>query len=431
MQQWRYRRVTSESLGCNLWLNDLEMLRWRGIASHMFRMPHGASTVWHAVLDLTGMRGVTYPRSLASPQWALTFASRSLWMCLLLRGWWWLILTVDTWDAVHFEAKAKSSWLHTRSWLSPRASGIQQCAFLLTMSPRLINARHAMGLPTHISTSKIADHSNALAENAVNRIRGLAWRGAGQDWDEAKHQQHYMELGSKACTVVAQQAPCSTWCNPLRVGPWQAISWCLGKVWWAHLRLLQDPPEGREEVAQSAGFGKDWGPGLLHCLWWDQGSFWQSLSGGLEEIRAWAWLTSRSSTAPHLTTKQASDHGLYLRREKQLHYLLFLTRFLWRALQWKQEDLEAEAVIKKATEENREDTEAQRMLSNDPKEGAFEAAPLEDGEEDPPKEKERGGTTSTAEASFSSTTSTLSTSPPQAMSTTKEKKGTEKKEDVL
>lgn len=39
----------------------------------------------------------------------------------------------------------------------------------------LINARHAMGLPTRISTSKIADHSNSLAdENAVNRIRGLA-----------------------------------------------------------------------------------------------------------------------------------------------------------------------------------------------------------------------------------------------------------------
>lgn len=97
----------------------------------------------------------------------------------------------------------------------------------------------------------------------------------------------------------------------------------------------------------------------------------------------------------------------------------------------KARDLEAEAVIKKAIEENREDTEAERMLSNDTKEGAFEAAPLEAGEEDPPKEKEGGGTTSTAEATFSSTTSTLSTSPPQAMSTTKEKKGTEKKEDVL
>ena len=62
----------------------------------------------------------------------------------------------------------------------------------------------------------------------------------------------------------------------------------------------------REEVAQSTVLGKAWGPGLLHGLWWDQGSFWQSLSGGLEEIGAWAWLTSRSSTAPRLTTKQVA-----------------------------------------------------------------------------------------------------------------------------
>ena len=38
----------------------------------------------------------------------------------------------------------------------------------------LLNARHALGLPTRITTSKIYDHSNALAENAVNRARGLA-----------------------------------------------------------------------------------------------------------------------------------------------------------------------------------------------------------------------------------------------------------------
>ena len=43
------------------------------IASHMFRMPHGASTVWHTVLNLTGMRGVTYPRSLASPRFDFCF----------------------------------------------------------------------------------------------------------------------------------------------------------------------------------------------------------------------------------------------------------------------------------------------------------------------------------------------------------------------
>jgi hypothetical protein len=38
----------------------------------------------------------------------------------------------------------------------------------------LLNARHALGLRIRITISKIYDHSNALAENAVNRLRGLA-----------------------------------------------------------------------------------------------------------------------------------------------------------------------------------------------------------------------------------------------------------------
>ena len=38
----------------------------------------------------------------------------------------------------------------------------------------LINARHSLGLPTRIQTSKVGDHSNALAENSVARIRQLA-----------------------------------------------------------------------------------------------------------------------------------------------------------------------------------------------------------------------------------------------------------------
>ena len=46
------------------------------------------------------------------------------------------------------------------------------------MNPRqifrsILHARHALGLLTRISTSKEKDHSNALAENTVNRIRGL------------------------------------------------------------------------------------------------------------------------------------------------------------------------------------------------------------------------------------------------------------------
>jgi hypothetical protein len=38
----------------------------------------------------------------------------------------------------------------------------------------LLNARHALGLPTRIITSKLADYSNALAENTVNKVKGLA-----------------------------------------------------------------------------------------------------------------------------------------------------------------------------------------------------------------------------------------------------------------
>lgn len=37
----------------------------------------------------------------------------------------------------------------------------------------ILHARHALGLFTRISTSKVKGHSNALTENTVNRIRGL------------------------------------------------------------------------------------------------------------------------------------------------------------------------------------------------------------------------------------------------------------------
>ena len=61
MRRWRYRRVTSESLPVAQRPGDAEVERH--CLTHV--MAHGASTVWHAVLDLTGMRGATHPRSLA------------------------------------------------------------------------------------------------------------------------------------------------------------------------------------------------------------------------------------------------------------------------------------------------------------------------------------------------------------------------------
>ena len=44
----------------------------------------------------------------------------------------------------------------------------------------LLNARHALGLPRRIRSSKVADRANALAENTVNRVRGLAGTLMGQ-----------------------------------------------------------------------------------------------------------------------------------------------------------------------------------------------------------------------------------------------------------
>ena len=128
-------------------------------------------------------------------------------------------------DVAHYVERAKSSWPLTRSCPSPRIWGTQQSASLLTMSPLrdrfevFDQCKHSMGLPTRISTSKIADHSNALAENAVNRVRGLA--GTFMDEVQTKigmklqHQQHDLELGCKACSLDPQQVSCSSRSNTL------------------------------------------------------------------------------------------------------------------------------------------------------------------------------------------------------------------------
>eukprot|EP00435_Cladocopium_sp_Y103_P037705 s280_g10.t1 len=56
----------------------------------------------------------------------------------------------------------------------------------------LISARHSLGLPTRIQTSKVGDHSNALAENTVARVRQLA----GSFMDQL-HTKLNLKLGTK------------------------------------------------------------------------------------------------------------------------------------------------------------------------------------------------------------------------------------------
>jgi hypothetical protein len=63
----------------------------------------------------------------------------------------------------------------------------------------LLNARHALGLPTRIITSKLADYSNALAENS-EQSEGPSWDAHGpvedQAWFEDWNQQPSMVMGS-------------------------------------------------------------------------------------------------------------------------------------------------------------------------------------------------------------------------------------------
>ena len=120
------------------------------------------------------------------------------------------------------------------------------------------------------------------------------------------------------------------------------------------------------------------------------------------------------------------DRGSFLRRER------LLLPVLPNLVPLESIAVKAKAVIKKAIEENRKEDEARRMLGNDPKSGAFEAAPIEDGDEDAAREEAVGETTTTTEPTFSYATSTLSTSPPQASSTAKEAiKGEEEKKNVV
>jgi hypothetical protein len=83
---------------------------------------------------------------------------------------------------------------------------------------RLLNARHALGLPTRIITSTVADHSNALAENTVNRVsEGLSWDAHGpvadQAWLENCHPQSFMVMGSTSQYLASQPLATSAWSN--------------------------------------------------------------------------------------------------------------------------------------------------------------------------------------------------------------------------
>ena len=275
----------------------------------------------------------------------------------------------------------------------------------------LINARHSMGLPTRISTSKIADHSNALAENAVNRIRGLA----GTFMDEVQ-----TKIGMKLNTnntIWSWAARHAAWilnryravrgATPYELiygKPYRGVLGKFGEPVYAYLKthlkgerkwhkaLFLGKIEGQDSFIVYDGskvlltksirrIGQEWGLSLAYYKEFNCPTFDYQTGFGSRIIP-----TKREAVAlpalPNLVPLES--------------------------IAVKAKDLEAEAVIKKAIEENREEEEARRMLDNDPKTGALEAAPIEDVEEDAEKGEATEEATTTTKP-----TSTLSTSPSQ------------------
>ena len=265
----------------------------------------------------------------------------------------------------------------------------------------LINARHAMGLPTRIGTSKIADHSNALAENAVNRIRGLTCtlmeevqakigmklNTNNTIWSWAAR--HASWLLNRYCAVRGATPYELVYGKPYRgvLGKFAEPVYAYlkthlkGEKKW-HKALFLGKTEGQDSFIVYDGtkvlltksirrIGRDWGLSLAYFKEFNCPTFDYQTGFGSRIIP-----TKREAVAlpalPNLVPLES--------------------------IAVKAKDLEAEAVIKKAIEENREEDETKRMSGNDPREGVFEAAPREDGEEDPPRRIEGGGTTSNAEA---------------------------------
>ncbi len=291
----------------------------------------------------------------------------------------------------------------------------------------LINARHAMGLPTRISTSKIADHSNALAENAVNRIRGLACTLM-----EEVQAKIGMKLNTNN-TIWSWAARHASWllnryravrgATPYELvygKPYRGILGKFGEPVYAYLKthlkgekkwhkaLFLGKTEGQDSFIVYDGtrvlltksirrIGQEWGLSLAYFKEFNCPTFDYQTGFGSRIVP-----TKREAVAlpalPNLVPLES--------------------------IAIKARDLEAEAVIKKAIEENREEDEAQRMANNDPKVGVFEAAPIED-------EVIGDGTTSTTEGTFSNTTSTLPTSLPQASSTTKGLEDAKRKKETM
>ena len=228
----------------------------------------------------------------------------------------------------------------------------------------LLNARHALGLPTRIITSKVADHSNALAENTVNRVRGLA--GTLMDQLQTK-------LGLKSGTsnpLWSWAARHSSWLlnryRPVRgATPFELVH---GKVYRGSLALFGEPIYAFVKTALK-GHAK-WHKALFLGKTEGQDSF--SVYDGsrillTKSIRriGQSWGLSlayfKEFSCPSFDYQTSFGSRIIPTKREALASPVAASLIPLESIVVKKRDPEAEAVAKKATEESKEENELERM----------------------------------------------------------------------
>ena len=254
----------------------------------------------------------------------------------------------------------------------------------------LLNARHALGLPTRITTSKIYDHSNALAENAVNRVRGLA----GTLMEQLQNR-----IGVKLGTsngIWSWAARHSAWLlnrfKPIKgVTPFELVN---GRPYKGPMALFGEPIfayvkthlKGQRRWYKCIFLGKTDGQGA-HIVYDGEKIL---LSKSVRRIgQDWGLsLGFYKEFSCHSFNYQSGFGGRIVPTKREALALPSATSLIpMEAIMVKARDPEAEAVIKKAIEENREEGELERMRKQDEKataipfeedENFFEAPPTEE-----------------------------------------------------
>lgn len=244
----------------------------------------------------------------------------------------------------------------------------------------LLNARHALGLPTRISTSKIADHSNALAENAVNRIRGLACT-------------LMEEVQQKIMVKLSTDNPLWSWAS-------RHSAWIMNRYRAVRGATPYELIYGKPYRGVLAKFGEPVFSYLKTHLKGEKKWHKSLFLGKTEGQDSFVVYDGERILLTKSVRRIGQDWGLSLAFYKEFKCPTFdyQTGFGSRIIPTKRDaialpaaevlipmdqirakakDPEAEAVILKAIEESREEAEQSKMEKNDPKAVSFAEAPEE------------------------------------------------------